>query len=181
MTAQWIFLYYILLLTTTALQADPTLKPQIHKWVDESGTIHYSDRSPASPVSRAKTLSLQVPPVQSPNSDYYSAINQMKRITEVKRAREQIKPAKKVILLQVSRGSGHVENKSEKIYNYTPYYHTGTLFIPHTRRNQIHSTHHLKRHISHKRRPSNHHHYKQYRQHYSAGHRSNFNKFNSLE
>lgn len=65
----------------------------VHKWVDEKGVTHYSDKAPTS--SDTQVIVIEVPATHSTTADvendYYSITNQWMRVYEERIALEKIK------------------------------------------------------------------------------------------
>jgi hypothetical protein len=64
--------------------------PPVYRWTDEHGVVHFSDSPPQGPGSDARVL----PPPPSyraadPREEYFSIINQARRMAEERRARER--------------------------------------------------------------------------------------------
>jgi len=85
--------YAVFLLAVTSyagVQAAP-----IHKWTDERGVTHYSDKAPASPEAGVTRLDIstgedsRTAPAASPDH-YYSIANQWQRMNQERLQREQL-------------------------------------------------------------------------------------------
>lgn len=80
----------------------------VYRWVDEDGITHFSDSPPAAqnmPRGGVKSLSLpdNFPEAINPNGDYYSIINQWKRMREERNEKEKLALEEERLRLEQSR------------------------------------------------------------------------------
>jgi hypothetical protein len=96
--------YAVLLLAVTSyagVQAAP-----IHKWVDERGVTHYSDKAPASPEAGVTRLDIstvedsRTAPAANPDH-YYSIANQWQRMNQERLQREQLELQRAALSVEI--------------------------------------------------------------------------------
>ncbi len=84
----------------------PALATGIHKWVDEHGVTHYSDKAPDAKVGQVAVIEVSstYSTATSTQQDYYSITNQWMRLHQERLEREKIKleKAKQKAALQPS-------------------------------------------------------------------------------
>lgn len=63
----------------------------VYRWVDAGGITHYSSSPPGSPQGEVRTIDLPdaIPPESGQDDDYFSVVNQARRMEQARRAREQ--------------------------------------------------------------------------------------------
>ncbi len=79
--------------TLFAMTLMPVYADQVHKWVDDKGVTHYSDKAPVSSASQVTVVevSAMYSTTTDVEDDYYSITNQWMRIHKERIEREKIK------------------------------------------------------------------------------------------
>lgn len=148
---------------------------QVHKWVDEKGVTHYSDKAPTS--STTQITLIEVPAKHTSaidvEKDYYSITNQWMRIHEERLEREKIKleraklkavqrpPTPQVVYLNEPNEDRYVVGYPYFYHRKHKYYrnrhgsnkHYGDKHAKHNRSGRMGKSH-RQRHGSHSRRSS---------------------------
>lgn len=80
----------------------------VYRWVDEDGITHFSDTPPAAQNTAqggVESIALQenLPAAVNPAGDYYSIVNQWKRMREERNEREKLALEKERLRLEQSR------------------------------------------------------------------------------
>jgi hypothetical protein len=87
--------YYFAMMLTLCTMTGSTdaAESRVYKWVDADGVTHYSESRPASPGTTHGTVELEPvpPPASDLEADYYSVINQARRMQEERLERERVR------------------------------------------------------------------------------------------
>lgn len=101
----------------------PAAAERIYRWTDTAGTIHFSDEPPAQPV--ADTVSIELPQFAAPRdpaNDYYSIVNQSKRMEQSRLAREKLRAEQQAALeklrLERDRVALQAERQAALVWRY---------------------------------------------------------------
>jgi hypothetical protein len=78
-----------LLLATAPLAAGPALAQPVYRWTDASGEVHFSDRPPPGAAQPVEQVDVAPVPAAPPADDYYSVVNQARRMEELRLERER--------------------------------------------------------------------------------------------
>ena len=61
----------------------------VYRWTDERGEVHFSDRPPATGAPSAEQVEVAPAPAGAGGDDYYSVVNQARRLEEQRLERER--------------------------------------------------------------------------------------------
>lgn len=114
------------LLFVTVFLVSSAMAGEVHKWVDENGITHYSDKAPKSDIEEVTLIEIPASySTQSDNqNDYYSITNQWMRIREERLAMEKIK------LEKAKQKASQQAAAPQIVYLNDPGY-SGPYFFPH--------------------------------------------------
>jgi hypothetical protein len=88
------------------LLADPVASETVYVWRDAKGVTHFSEECPENPPADIQTIELDAPrPAANSFDNYYSVINQARRMGEERRKREQDALERRLAILEAQRGS----------------------------------------------------------------------------
>jgi hypothetical protein len=73
-----------------ALAGAPAAAVTVHTWVDADGVRHYADQPPADDATGASAIELDVGGASAPADDYFSVLNQWRRLREERENAEKL-------------------------------------------------------------------------------------------
>jgi hypothetical protein len=109
------------------LLADPVASETVYTWRDDDGVTHFSEERPENPPADIQTFELDViRPAASAFDNYYSVVNQARRMEEDRRKRERDALERRLAIEQARQNSDSVYDE-DYLYDETyvpvyPYY-----------------------------------------------------------
>ncbi len=77
------------MLVTSSRLADGVEGSLAYRWVDTQGEVHFSDTPPPEGTIDVRTMPVASLPARAPSDDFYSVVNQLKRMQERRLAVEK--------------------------------------------------------------------------------------------
>ena len=84
-----LLLLFAAVLVTAASRADGAGESLVYRWVNAQGEVHFSDTPPPEGIADVRTTPVRPLPARAPVDDFYSVVNQLKRMQERRLAVEQ--------------------------------------------------------------------------------------------
>ena len=106
------------------LLADPVASETVYVWRDATGVTHFSEEYPKNPPADIQTVELDAPPPGANSFDnYYSVVNQARRMAEERRKREREALERRLAIQEAQRSSGsHYDENDTYDETYVPVY-----------------------------------------------------------
>ena len=99
---------------------DPVASETVYTWRDDNGTTHFSEEPPANPPADIQTIELDIlRPSVSAFENYYSVVNQARRMEEDRRKRERDALERRLAIQQARQNA---DSLYEENYTYDETY-----------------------------------------------------------